>query len=85
VQWSLVLGQVALSQKIDVIDKEIDVHIESLVKGAEDEAEENKRLNTEESREQVRQVLLTAKIMDHLKEVAGGPVRKMKKKQKETK
>jgi FKBP-type peptidyl-prolyl cis-trans isomerase (trigger factor) len=85
VQWSLVLGQVALSQKIDVIDKEIDVHIESLVKGAEDEAEENKRLNTEESREQVRQVLLTAKIMDHLKEVAGGPVRKTKKKQKETK
>ena len=85
VQWSLVLGQIALAQKIGVIDKEIDGHIENLVKGAEDEAEEKNRLNTEESREQVRQVLLTAKIMDHLKEVAGDPARKTKKKQKETK
>ncbi|MES0328986.1 MAG: hypothetical protein ABUK06_01715, partial [Dehalococcoidales bacterium] len=48
-------------------------------------AEEKNKLNTEESREQVRQMLLTAKIMDHLKDVAGGPARKTKKKQKETK
>jgi trigger factor len=85
VNWSLVLGQIALAQKIGVIDKEIDEHIEKLVKGAEDEAEGKQKLNTEESREQVRQVLLTAKIMDHLKEVAGGPAKKTKKKQKETK
>jgi trigger factor len=85
VKWSLVLGQIALAQKIGVTDKEIDEHIEKLIKESEDEAEAKKKLTTEESREQVKQVLLTAAIIDHLKAVASGPAKKTKKKQEEAK
>ena len=86
VTQSLVLGQIAVEEKIEVSDQEVDNHILRLTEGdAEDKEEQQKKLDTPENREHIRQLLLTRKIIERLAEIARGSAKKIKKKQKEAK
>jgi trigger factor len=71
---SLVLGRVAEEEKIEVSDAEIDVEIENMLKGAVENKEEvSKWLNTPQTREAVRQSLMTRKTIQLLVEIANPP------------
>lgn len=86
VTQSLVLGQIAVEEKIEVSDQEVDKHIERLTEGAaEDKEEQQKNLDTPENREHIRQLLLTRKTIERLAEITRGSAKKIKKKQKEAK
>lgn len=91
---SLVLGKIAAAEKIKVSDKEIKAEIELLTKdtAAEKKEEQLKLLNTDENREQLKQMLVMRKTIETLLDKAkgGGPrkkkaSRKTKKKEKEAK
>jgi len=75
VTQSLVLGKVAQEEKIEVIDSETDVEIEEMGKSAAENRAENKDelqkfLNTPQSRESIKQVLITRKTIQRLVEIA---------------
>ncbi len=71
VNQSLVLGNVAEEEKIEVDDSEIDTEIENMVKGATEKEEElRKALNTPQIRESIEQTLLTRKTIQRLTEIA---------------
>lgn len=73
VTQSLVLGKIAEQEKIEVNDSEIDAEIENMIKGAAENKEElGKFLNTAQSREAIRQSLLTGKTVQRLVEIAKG-------------
>ncbi|MFC1994930.1 trigger factor [Chloroflexota bacterium] len=67
---SLVLGKVAEEEKVEVTDAEIDADIANMVERATDNKENmQKFLDTERSRESIRQMLITRKTIERLAEV----------------
>ena len=71
---SLVLGKVSAAEKIEVMDTEIDAGIDSMMGGlAEDRREDlRKMLDTPQTRESIRQSLLTRKTIERLSDIAKG-------------
>jgi len=83
VNWSLVLGEIAEKEKVEVNDSEIDTEIESMMKGAGENKERLQQLlNTPQSRESIKQSLITRKTIQRLEEIAGGARAKDKTSQK---
>ena len=89
---SLVLGKVVGEEKIDASDAEIDAEIERMIKtgmenrGAPGQDELQNLLNTPQSRQPIKQLLMTRKAMERLTEIAQGPGKtKTKTKGKEKK
>ncbi|GAG44088.1 unnamed protein product, partial [marine sediment metagenome] len=74
VTQSLVLGKVAQEEKIEVADSEIDVEIEEMVKNAAESKDElRKSLNTPQSRESIKQVLIMRKTIQWMVEMTREP------------
>lgn len=70
---SLVLEKVAEEEKIEVSDSEIDTEIEEMIKNtAESKDKLKKALNTPQSRESIKQLLITRKTIQCLAEIAKG-------------
>jgi len=70
---SLVLGKIAEEEKVEVSDSEIDTEIEEMTKSATENKDElQKFLNTPQSRESVKQMLITRKTIQRLVEIAKG-------------
>ncbi len=81
---SLVLGKVAEEEKVEVSDVEIDAEIENMLKSATKKKEElQKLLNTPQSRESIRQLLMTRKTVQRLVEIAKSPTKRSTKAKKE--
>jgi trigger factor len=77
---SLVLGKIAEEEKIEASDSEIGAEIKRLTKGdAEKDDELRGYLNTTQSRESIRQMLITRKTIERLVEIAKGSAVKTKK------
>ena len=73
VTQSLVLGKIAQEEKIEANDSEIDAEIEDMTKSATENNDElNKFLNTPQSRESIKQMLITRKTIQRLVEIAKG-------------
>jgi trigger factor len=70
---SLVLGQVAEVEKVEVTDEEITAELEKMVQGAENKAEMQERINSPQVRGSMAQVLTTQKTVQRLVEIASGP------------
>ena len=71
---SLVLGEVAKAEKIEVSDSEIDAEIKGMTKDT-DEAKKDeleRLLNTPQSRDSIKQTLTTRKTVQRLVEIAKG-------------
>ena len=67
------LGKIAEEEKIEVSDSEIDAEIEETIKNtAENKDELQKHLNTPQSKESIRQILITRKTIQRLVEIAKG-------------
>jgi len=69
---SLVLGKVAEEEKIEVSDSEIDTEIEDMIKNTEHKDELQKYLSTPQSKESIKQLLITRKTIQCLVEIAKG-------------
>jgi len=70
---SLVLGKIAEEEKFEVSDSEIDAEIEEMIKNTvENKDELQKHLNTPQSKESIRQILITRKTIQRLVEIAKG-------------
>jgi len=81
VTGSLVLGKIAEEAKIEVSDSEIGAEIKRLTKGdAEKDDEVQRYLNTPQSRESIKQMLITRKTIERLVEIAKGSAVKTKTK-----
>jgi len=86
VTQSLVLGRVAEEEKVEVDDSEIDAEIENMLKSATGNKENvQKALNTPQSRESIKQILMTRKTIARLVEIARGPKVSAKVRKKEAK
>jgi len=73
VTQSLVLGKVAEEEKVEVSESEIDAEIEDMSKSAtENKAELQKIMNTPQSRDSMKQILMTRKTISRLVEIAQG-------------
>jgi len=72
---SLTLSKVAEAEKIEVADSEIDESLDNMASStSEDKREElRKMLDTPQTRESIRQSLITRKTIDKLTEIAKGP------------
>jgi len=83
--WSLVLGEVAKKGKIKVSDSAIDTEIKNIIKSATEDkkGELNKFLNTPQSRESIKQTLITRKTIQRLVKIAKGSNMSIKTPQKE--
>jgi trigger factor len=81
---SLVLGKISEEEKIKASDTEIDAEIEEMIKGAaEDKKGEFKNLlNTPQSRESIKQLLVRRKTIQRLVDIAKSSDAGSKKKQK---
>lgn len=73
-QQALVLGKVTEQEKIEASDAEIDAEIEKMTaNAAENDRDKFKQyLSSPQSRESIRQVLMTRKTIQRLVEIAGG-------------
>jgi len=70
---SLVLGEIAEAEKIEVGESDIDAETENMLKSATGSKEKlQKLMNTPQSRESVRQILTTRKTVQRLAEIAKG-------------
>jgi trigger factor len=71
---SLVMGQLAMQEKVEVPEQEIDNEISEMTKGtAEDKKEElRKLLDTPRTRDSIRQSMMMKKTMEKLIAIAGG-------------
>ncbi len=70
---SLVLEKVAEAEKVEASDSEIDTEIEEMIKNAAESKDElQKVLNTPQSRESIKQLLITRKTLQCLAEIAKG-------------
>lgn len=68
---SLVLGKVAEEEKIEANDSEIGAEIENMTKSAAENKDElQKFLNTPQSKESIKQLLITRKTIQRLVEIA---------------
>lgn len=86
VSRSLVLGKIAVEEKIEVEDAEIDTEIENLTKNATENKEQiEKVLNTAQARESIKQTLITRKTIQRLAEIARDSQKIKTKKKKEGK
>lgn len=83
--WSLVLGEVAKVEKIEVSDSEIDTEIESMTQDTDEAKKDELKgfLNTPQSRESIEQTLMTRKTIQRLVEIAKGSTMSVKASQKE--
>jgi trigger factor len=83
--WSLVLGEVAKVEKIEVSDSEIDTEIESMTQDTDEAKKDELKgfLNTPQSRESIKQTLMTRKTIQRLVEIAKGSTMSVKASQKE--
>ena len=81
---ALVLGKIALEEKIEASDKEIEAEIEIMTANvAEDKREEQRKVfNSEENRQQLHHVLITRKTVNVLLDIAKGKMLPKKKKRK---
>jgi trigger factor len=81
---SLVLGKISEGEKIEISDSEIDSEIEDMIKGAAEDkkGELKKLLNTLQSRESIKQLLVRRKTIQRLVDIARGSDAGSKKKQK---
>ncbi|RLC62300.1 MAG: hypothetical protein DRI01_07100, partial [Chloroflexi bacterium] len=71
ITYSLVLEKVAEEEKIEVSDSEIDAEIEEMLKNATENKEElRKYLNTPQSKESIKQILISRKTIQRLVEIA---------------
>jgi len=72
INQSLVLGKVALEEKIEISDSEIDAEIENLTKSVADNKKDEllKSLNTSSTRESIKQGLIARKTVQRLVEIA---------------
>lgn len=78
---SLVLGKIAEAEEIEVSDAEISAEIKRLTTGsAEKDNELQRYLSTTQSRESIRQMLITRKTIERLVEIAKGSAAKAKTK-----
>jgi FKBP-type peptidyl-prolyl cis-trans isomerase (trigger factor) len=83
---SLVLGEVVNAEKIEVGEAELVAEIERMTENAGQKKEEQQKfLNTPQSRQQIKQMLLTQKTIQRLVEIAKGSRKKIKKGKKEAK
>ena len=81
VTGSLVLGKIAEEAKIEVSDSEVGTEIKRLTKGDAEKGDElQKYLNAPQSRESIRQMLITRKTIQRLVEIAEGSAVKTKTK-----
>jgi len=70
---ALVLGKIAEEEKIEISDSEINSEIENMVgRTTENKETMQKFLDSERSRESIKQVLITRKTMERLVEIAKG-------------
>lgn len=84
VAQSLVIGQIALEEKTEVSDKDIDSEIELMLENSGgDKEKRRKRLDTNENREQLKRAIMVRKTIEKLKALAGSPAKKKKTKTKE--
>ena len=69
---SLVLGKVAETEKIEVNDSEVDAEIEGMTRGAVENKRDEMRklLDTPQTRESIKQSLLTRKTIERLVAIA---------------
>lgn len=82
---SLVLGEVAKAEKIEVSDADIDAEIERMSKSTGGRGEEQQKfLDSPQARQQVKQLLMRQKAVKRLVEIAKGSGKKIKR-QKEAK
>jgi trigger factor len=83
--WSLVLGEVAKVEKIEVSDSEIDTEIESMTQDTDEAKKDELKgfLNTPQSRESIEQTLMTRKTIRRLVEIAKDSTMSVKASQKE--
>ncbi len=74
---SLVIGKIAEAEKIEVVDSEIDEGIDNMTGGATDDKKEELRklLDTPQTRESIKQSLMTRKTIERLSEIARGPAK----------
>jgi len=83
---SLVLGKVAEEEKVEVGESEIDTEIENMLKSAaENKAELKKVMNTPQSRDSIKQILMTRKTIGRLVGIAQGSKASTQRKKKEAK
>ncbi len=81
VTGSLVLGKIAEEAKIEVSDSEVGAEIKRLTKSDAEKGDELQRyLNAPQSRESIRQMLITRKTIRRLVEIAEGSAVKTKTK-----
>jgi len=81
VTGALVLGKIAEEAKIEVSDSEVGTEIKRLTKGDAEKGDElQKYLNAPQSRESIRQMLITRKTIQRLVEIAEGSAVKTKTK-----
>jgi len=72
VNWALVLEKIAEQEKIEADDSEIDTEIENMMQGAAENKERLRQLlNTPQSRDSIKQSLVTRKTIQRLAEIAG--------------
>ena len=82
----LVLGEVVKAEKIDVVDAEIDAEIERMTKNIVSKKEEQQKfLNSPQSREKVKQLLMSQKTIQRLVEIAKGSGKKIQTAKREVK
>jgi trigger factor len=73
VTQALVLGKVAEAEKVEASDAEIDAEIENTLKNAAERKEELRQaFNTPQSRDSLKQILLTRKTVNRLAAIAKG-------------
>ncbi len=81
---SLVLNKISEGEKIEISDSEIDAEIEDMIQGAAEgkRGEFKKLLNTPQSRESIKQLLVRRKTIQRLVDIARGSGASSKKKRK---
>ncbi len=81
---SLVLNKISEGEKIEISDSEIDSEIEDMIQGAAEgkRGEFKKLLNTPQSRESIKQLLVRRKTIQRLVDIARGSDAGLKKKRK---
>ena len=73
VAQSLVLGKIAEEEKVEISDDEINAEIEKITQNTTENKDElEKSLNSPQSRESIKRLLITRKTVQRLVEIAGG-------------
>ena len=75
VRRSLILGQLSTDENIEVTDEDLESEIQSILDTVPEQqrGEQKSALDNSEARDEIRQIILTRKTMNRLKELAGAP------------